>query len=643
MTGPRRHSGDGPIRRGVLALALAVLALVAAPAGAQDDPPPAGETSAEAPAARVAFASPLALLRTFLVAMDQETPDFERAAECLDLSEVPREAASSLAFKLYKCMNRVEWVDLEGDDSIPDAEALGYDPIDTWTFFPRQGQVRPAWDARWRVERRQYGRAEELAGSGTIVIDRQPSGEWRFSAATIAGIEALWERLQVLPPLRKTAAEEYRTLASRFESLWPAAFVENDLLGVKYWQWLSLLLLIFLGVVLDFSVRLALSLAARRIIARQGGVARSETMRRMVRPFGLAAAAVLWLGLVRHLDLPTTALAIIMPAVQLFVMLAGVWAAYRVTDLVGEVLASKAERTDTKFDDLLIPLLRKSIKVFITVFGLIYIANSLDVPIAPLLTGLGIGGAGFAFAAKDTLEHLFGSITVIADRPFQVGDWVEIGDVEGTVEEVGFRSTRVRTFYNSLVTIPNGNLVRAVVDNYGLRKYRRWKTHLNVTYDTPPEAIEAFCEGIRQLVRVHPYTRKDYYQVWLHQFGPHSLDVLLYIFYEAPDWSTELRERHRLMLDIVRLADRLGVQFAFPTQTLHVHREDPDRKHEAQVPPSAHAEARAYRDGRRAVEQIIENAAWRRAHPGAYVFRDGGPGSDAEEETQIESKIGGDA
>jgi len=317
-------------------------------------------------------------------------------------------------------------------------------------------------------------------------------------------------------------------------------------------------------------------------------------------------------------------------------MLATVWAGFRVTDLLAEVAASKAAGTQNKFDDLLIPLIRKTIKIFIFVFGLIYIAGALNVPLAPLLTGLGIGGAGFAFAAKDTLEHFFGSVTVIADRPFEVGDWVKINDVEGIVEELGFRSTRVRTFYNSQVSIPNGNLVRAVVDNFGRRAYRRWSTHLTVTYDTPPEKIEAFCEGIRELIRNHPYTREDYYQVWLHEFGAHSLDILLYVFFAVPDWNTELRERHRLSVDILRLADRLGVEFAFPTQTLHVFNEQPDGEHTPAEPPGEDAELQAQQMGREAFQTITKDAPWRTQRPEPYEF----PPMDGPKE--VDERIGGD-
>jgi MscS family membrane protein len=109
----------------------------------------------------------------------------------------------------------------------------------------------------------------------------------------------------------------------------------------------------------------------------------------------------------------------------------------------------------------------------------------------------------------------------------------------------------------------------------GRRKYRRIKTMLALQYDTQPAQLDAFCEGVRELIRRHPYTRKDYYHVYFNQFNDSSIDVLLYCFVETPDWSVELREKHRLFVDIMKLAQRLGVQFAFPTRTLHLFNEQP--------------------------------------------------------------------
>ena len=239
-------------------------------------------------------------------------------------------------------------------------------------------------------------------------------------------------------------------------------------------------------------------------------------------------------------------------------------------------------------------------------------------------------GFGFAFAFKNSLENLFGSVTVILDRPFQVGDWVVIDGVEGTVEAVGLRSTRIRTFYNSLVSVPNSNLITRTVDNYGLRKYRRWKADVGILYGTPIPRIEAFCEAIRELVREHPYTRKDYYQVWVNEFGPSSINILVYVFWEAPDWQTELRERHRFMIDIMRMADELGVEFAFPSQTVYLQRGskaatpvDPD----LDEAPDRHA---AMRQGRVAVRKVTEDAPWRNETIPKYRFL------DAEETARID-------
>jgi MscS family membrane protein len=258
---------------------------------------------------------------------------------------------------------------------------------------------------------------------------------------------------------------------------------------------------------------------------------------------------------------------------KVFTIVAAIWTAFLLIDVVSAFLAKKAMGTDTKFDDLLIPLISKSLKVFVVCVGAITCAQTFNMPIAGLLGGLGIGGAAIAFASKDAIANLFGSVTVLTDRPFEIGDWIKTEGIEGTVESVGFRSSRVRTFYNSLVTLPNSRLTTAIVDNMGRRTYRRITATLGVQYDTTPQQIDAFCEGIRELIRRHPYTRKDYYHVYLNGFSDSSLDIMLYCFVLCPDWSVELREKHRLFVDIMKLAEGLGVSFAFPTRTLHLYQE----------------------------------------------------------------------
>ncbi|MCF8005397.1 MAG: mechanosensitive ion channel family protein, partial [Chromatiaceae bacterium] len=199
-------------------------------------------------------------------------------------------------------------------------------------------------------------------------------------------------------------------------------------------------------------------------------------------------------------------------------------------------------------------------------------ADRIGLPAYSVLTGLGVGSLAIALAARETLANLLGSIAIMLDRPFAIGDWIKLNGVEGTVEDIGFRSTRIRTFYDSQLSVPNSSTMAATIDNMGRRTYRRVYTRLAIRYDTPPERIDAFIEGIKAVIMATPSTRKDYFHVVLNDFAPSSLDIMLYFFLQVPDWSAELIERQRVLLEIVRLAERLEVKFAFPTQTVEIER-----------------------------------------------------------------------
>ena len=249
------------------------------------------------------------------------------------------------------------------------------------------------------------------------------------------------------------------------------------------------------------------------------------------------------------------------------------WLGFQITDIIQASMKARAEKTASKFDDLLAPLFGRSLRIFILLFVIISVAEVFSLPLSSLLAGLGIGGIAIAMAAKDTIANIFGSLTILIDRPFHIGDWVVIGDTEGTVENLGFRSTRVRTFYNSLVTIPNSLLLTAKVDNMGSRHYRRIKETLSLTYQTSPEKIDAFCNEIKTLIQNHPQTRKDYYLVNFTRLGDSALEILLYCFLEVPDWQTELNAKQQLLLDIYKKAKQMEIEFAYPTQTLFVKKE----------------------------------------------------------------------
>ncbi len=243
---------------------------------------------------------------------------------------------------------------------------------------------------------------------------------------------------------------------------------------------------------------------------------------------------------------------------------------YKLVDVFSLYLESLADQGDSKLDNHVIPLIRKVLRVFVVIIGGLFILQNLEINITALLAGISIGGLALALAAQDTLKNFFGSLMIFIDKPFSVGHWITSGDIDGTVEDVGFRSTRIRTFRNSLTYVPNGKLADSTVDNHGKREFRRFFMHIAITYDTPADLIEVFVEGLRKIVDHHPHTRKDFYIVEFNEMGDFSLRIMFYIFFAVPTWGEELKARHEVLIEIVRLAERLGVRFAFPTQTLHM-------------------------------------------------------------------------
>lgn len=511
----------------------------------------AAETTAEpAPASEPepipeSLQSPRATMETFLDAMNAtragETAQIEQAIATLDLSAVNPlirpEKGRDAAWMLQEVIDRTR---------IPNTK---------------------------RVSTRTTGKPYvfNTYENGAIEIAFIDDVGWQFSSATIAALPALLDEVSTQEKVEGVAdaSATQLPLHLRLRAMIPPRFKDQQFI-LEQWQWFGIAAIILAGLIVDKLVSLLLALGVRIWRARWARGAYREVSDTILRPFGLMAMAFLWWAGVNMLGLPASALLILLVSVKFLACLATVWAAYRLVDLIAAFLNQAALRTHSKLDDALVPLVTKTMKVFVTVMGIVFIADNLDIDVTSLLAGLGLGGLAFALAAKDVAGNLFGSITVLLDQTFHVGDWVIIGDVEGSVEHIGFRSTRIRTFYNSLVSVPNSTLITSAVDNMGERTYRRLSCKLSIAYDTPPERIEAFCEGIREIVRQHPYTRKDSYHVYLNEFSASALEILIYIFWRTPEWGTELRERHRFLVDCLRLAKRLGVEFAYPTQTIHL-------------------------------------------------------------------------
>lgn len=532
--------------------------------------------------------TPRSAFRTFLVNMIVYTSDtteavkeqaLRTAMETLDLSDIPpslrEDQGTELARDLKSFLDRFELVDLE---EIPD----------------EYGGLRYMW--------RKPMKDTEIA------LVRDDDSLWTFSRETVLSLPALLDMVRG----REVIEGVDTTVKPDTFSDWLRSKLPNSLLKTvvyfENWQWIGLIIVVLLGIIVERIVVTIFSRWVIRFVNQSTGRADFKLNTQLIKPLGIFAMSLVWSLLLHPLDLPMQAETILFFATRLVIVASGVWAVYRLVDLIASYFESLARRTESKFDDLLVPMIRRAMKIIVIAFGLLFIADNFNIDITSLLAGLGIGGIAFALAAKDTVENVFGSLTVMFDKPFEIGDWIKLNELEGTVEDVGFRSTRIRTFYNSQITIPNSNLVSTAVDNLGRRRYRRLSTKLGVQYDTPPEKIDAFCEGVREIIRRHPYTRKDFYMVYFNEFADFSLNILLYVFHETPDWATELRERHRLLRDIVRLAQRLGVQFAFPTQTLHVS-SLPQPMHVTSDPPSSTPVSRSTEEamviGRREAEALL--------------------------------------
>ncbi|MCB0637288.1 MAG: mechanosensitive ion channel family protein [Lewinella sp.] len=407
---------------------------------------------------------------------------------------------------------------------------------------------------------------DSLSGEAIYYLDRHEpliylekvDSAWFYSRTTVRAI----------PDLHKETYPFGTQLSTWFQA--PAWQV--GVLGIKLWQWLGLVLLL-LASGLVFWI---LSRLMRPLVGRLAGLqarhmdALQKPLNRLARLIGLMITVKLVAYVLPILQLIPRLNAILVKALGVLFLFFVIFVVNQIVTIGFHYLKVAAKRTENTLDDQLLPVVMRVLRVIVWALGIIYILDFLGVNVTALLAGISLGGLALALAAQDTVKNFFGSIMIFIDKPFQIGDWIHFDDVDGVVEEVGVRSTRIRTFANSLTYVPNGYLANKTIDNMGLRVYRRFSTTISITYDTPPELINLFTEGIREIIRVHPTTRKDYFEVHLNSFGESALNILLYMFFAAPTWTDELRGRHDIMYAIIKLANDLGIRFAFPTQTLHI-------------------------------------------------------------------------
>lgn len=245
------------------------------------------------------------------------------------------------------------------------------------------------------------------------------------------------------------------------------------------------------------------------------------------------------------------------------------WMIFRVIDTLGGFFSRRAAHTESTLDDALIPLFRKAIKVFFALLAVVVAIQNLGYSVTGIIAGLGIGGLALALAAQDTVANLFGSIMILLDRPFQVGDWVKGSDFEGVVEEIGFRSTRIRTFPKTLVTVPNREMANLIVDNHQAMPARRMDIAVGVTYDTTAAQMRELREALKQILRDQEGVIEDGILVRFRAFGGSSLDLLVRCFTQATGFVEHSAIQEEIMLKIMETLEERGLEIAFPSQSVY--------------------------------------------------------------------------
>ena len=249
------------------------------------------------------------------------------------------------------------------------------------------------------------------------------------------------------------------------------------------------------------------------------------------------------------------------------------WFLFKAIGVLSVYLKRFTDKTESKLDDQLVPIIQKTLRVLLVLLTFVMIVQNLGYSVSSLLAGLGLGGLAFALAAKDSLANMFGSVTIFTDRPFQIGDWIKVSGAEGVVEDVGFRSPRIRTFGKTLVTVPNSKIASEIIENMDARPKRRIKMTIGLTYDTSADRMEQAIEAVREILRTHPGVDQDYWLVYFTDFGAYSLDIFVYFFSKSTVWAEYLLVRQEVNLAIMRKLEEMGLEFAFPSRTIYLKQE----------------------------------------------------------------------
>lgn len=349
------------------------------------------------------------------------------------------------------------------------------------------------------------------------------------------------------------------------------AWFRSTLGGNEVWRFMAWLLAVLVAGIAGRVARFYLGKVAEALRSRNRHVMASS-----LAALGKAAVFVLVVIALKaglhFLVLSPAVSSFAITTTNVLVVVATGYVLYCMVDVASSAMERAAARTPSKLDDMLAPMVRSSLRVTVVVLCLVQVATVLsDKPLTSILAGLGVGGLAVALAAQETIRNFFGSITVLTDKPFELGDRIMVDNYDGVVEHVGFRSTRLRTFDGYLVTIPNGDLAGKGIQNAGKRPYIRRVINIGITYDTPPEKVRQALVILKEVLAGHPFLDPERPpRVVFKDFGSCSLELMAIFWYGNVDYWSFMEFSENVNLEILRRFNEAGIEFAFPSQTVYV-------------------------------------------------------------------------
>lgn len=485
------------------------------------------------------LSSPNSTIYTHLYFLQSDSYDPEKAAATIYGYE--GEEAENVAIKIKQILDgqglRVDFSKVPTDSMFSDT--TGYKIGNRYVLFPYQ--------------------------MPQIYVERM-GDKWYYSPETVNNIEEIYDSV-------------FPWYTEKLHQIIPD-IGHKTFLKVELWQYLGLLILLVICFILFFFLHKIVYYFLRKIqfwIVHKSNDQINTALKKLSRPIVLLI--LMWIiqmvlpALFLHLDVNTY----LFLALNIMTTVFWIYVFLKLVQVIMSVYSDYAESTHHKLDDQLVPILNNILTGIVVFVGLLKLLTLFGIEPGAVIAGASIGGIAVALASQDTVKNMIGTIMIFLDKPFHIGDWIEAGEVVGTVETVGFRSTRIRAADTSIYQIPNSTLSEMVVNNKGLRAYRRYTTSLGVRYDTPPVLIDAFVEGVRKIIELHPNTRDEAFNVEFSGFGDSALLILVNTYFVALDWNTEQSSKHSLHMAILKLAAELGVEFAFPSSTLMIE-QFPEKK-----------------------------------------------------------------